>query len=245
MQTVRVQNGRMTRTTLAVLAAAVLVLAGCTSDDEPDADSSPDASAAADYLPVPDGVELTTPGSELEVGDDAVVAYEPRQDQVAALDIRVRQLEQASIRDLSSWQLSAAQQKSTPYYVTAKVENVGDSDVGGRPVPLYVVNEDDVLLESTPFASSFKPCPSTPFPEKFKPGDSATVCLVYLAPKRGKLVAVSFRPDETFDPITWTGEVQKPEKPQQDKKGQGKKDKKGEKGTKDRKPKDSKKRDRP
>ncbi len=87
----------------------------------------------------------------------------------------------------------------------ATIENVGDTDLGGRPVPLYVVNEDNVLLEATPFASSFKPCPSTPFPEKFGPGDTADVCLVYLAPDKGELVAVSFRPEETFNPITWTG----------------------------------------
>ena len=33
------------------------------------------------------------------------------------------------------------------------------------------------------------------------------VCLVYLAPERGKLTAVSFRPTQEFDPITWTGKV--------------------------------------
>jgi hypothetical protein len=216
----------MTRALLAALAVTAVVLSGCSADgDDPDAsDSSPAPSTptdTAEYLPVPAGVELTTPGSQLAVGDHAVVAYEPRQGQVGALDIQVRRLEQASIDDLGAWQLSDAQKKSTPYYVDAVVENVGDTDLGGRPVPLYVVNEDNVLLESTPFASSFKPCPSTPFPEKFKPGDSVRTCLVYLAPDKGKLVAVSFRPEETFNPITWTGEVEKPEAGKSDK---GKKD---------------------
>lgn len=218
----------MTRVFLAGLAAAVLVLAGCSSDDaEPDAGSttSPQASdEPTSYLDVPEGVELTTPGSQLAVGDHAVVAYEPRQGLIGALDIQVRRLEQATIDDLSAWQLSEAQQKSTPYYVDAVVENVGDSDLGGRPVPLYIVNEENVLVESTPFASSFKPCPSTPFPKRFRPGDSERVCLVYLAPDKGDLVAVSFRPDETFNPITWTGEVVKPES---GRKGKGKQGKQG------------------
>lgn len=223
----------MRRVLLAGLAATVLVLAGCSSDDsDPEADgtSSPQPSeTATSYLEVPDGVELTTPGSQLAVGDHAVVAYEPRQGQIGALDIQVRKLEQATIGDLSAWQLSEAQQKSTPYYVDAVVENVGDTDLGGRPVPLYIVNEENVLVESTPFASSFKPCPSTPFPKKFRPGDSERVCLVYLAPNKGDLVAVSFRPDETFNPITWTGEVVKPEKPTKDK-GKGNKNNKNNKG---------------
>lgn len=221
----------MTRAFLAGLAAAVLVLGGCASDDgEPESSGSstpPSASDTAEYLPVPAGVELTPQGSQLEVGDHAVVAYEPRQGQVGALDIQVRKLEQASIDDLSAWQLSDAQKKSTPYYVDAVIENVGETDLGGRPVPLYVVNEENVLLESTPFASSFKPCPSTPFPDKFKPGDSTRTCLVYLAPNKGDLVAVSFRPEETFNPITWTGEVEKPA-PAKDGKKSG--EKKGEQG---------------
>ncbi len=210
-------NDRMIR--VPALAAAALagglVLAGCSGSDEGQlpADESSDASVqgpaatGTPYLPVPDGVALTEQGSQLEVGDHAVVAYEPRQDQVAVLDIAVSRLEKASIKDLAAWQLSDAQQASTPYYVRARVENAGDTDLGGRPVPLYVVNEDNVLLEPTPFASSFKPCPSTPLPDKFGPGDVARVCLVYLAPDHGDLVSVSFRPEETFNPITWTGEV--------------------------------------
>ncbi len=191
----------MTRALLAALAVTAVVLSGCSSDDESPEAADPStpatASDTAEYLEVPAGVELTEQGSQLAVGDHAVVAYQPRQGQIGALDIQVRQLEQASIDDLSAWQLSDAQKKSTPYYVDAVIENVGDTDLGGRAIPLYVVNEKNVLLESTPFASSFKPCPSTPFPKKFQPGDSGRFCLVYLAPEKGELVAVSFRPEET------------------------------------------------
>ncbi|WP_284533889.1 hypothetical protein [Nocardioides sp. T2.26MG-1] len=205
-------------TLVAAAVAGALALAGCSSSDDggatPDDGGTPQSTggssaAATPYLPVPDGVTLTEQGSQLAVGDHAVVAYEPRQDQVAALDIAVNRLETTSIKDFSAWQLSDAQQASTPYYVRARIENVGDTDLGGRPVPLYVVNDANVLLEPTPFASSFKPCPSTPLPEKFGPGDIARVCLVYLAPNHGDLVAVSFRPEETFNPITWTGDVEK------------------------------------
>lgn len=220
----------MTRAFWAALAVTAVVLSGCSSDDgEPEGDdpsATATASDSAEYLEVPAGVELTEQGSQLAVGDHAVVAYEPRQGQIGALDIQVRKLEQASIDDLSAWQLSDAQKKSTPYYVDTVIENVGDSDLGGREIPLYIVNDDNVLVEATPFASSFKPCPSTPFPKKFKPGDSGRFCLVYLAPDKGQLVAVSFRPEETFNPITWTGEIEKPEPPK--KKGKG--EKKGDQG---------------
>ena len=39
------------------------------------------------------------------------------------------------------------------------------------------------------------------------------MCLVYLAPNKGDLLAVSFRPVEEFNPITWSGAVKLPEKP--------------------------------
>lgn len=198
-----------------VVAAATT--AGCSGDpDEPSADpSGPRSTASASpYLPVPDGVELTPPGTHLEVGDHAVVAYKPRQDTVGALDIVVTALEETTIKkSFGAWQLSKEQERSTPYFVRAKVKNVGKSDLGGRPVPLYAVNDQNVLLEATPFASSFQACPSTPFPDKFEPGARAEVCLVYLALDHGTLDAVSFRPDETFDPIFWTGDIEKYQAP--------------------------------
>jgi hypothetical protein len=230
------QNDRMRRLGRLVAAPAVAVLvsvlvsgllAGCSDDgDEPEAgsSSSPATPSATPYLPVPEGVTLTEPGSQLAVGDHAVVAYRPRQRQVGALDIQVTRLEETTIKEsFSDWQLSGEQKRSTPYFVHARIENVGDTDLGGRPVPLYAVNDDNVLLESTPFASSFEACPSTPFPKKFGPGATTNACLVYLAPRHGELVAVSFRPEETFDPITWSGDIEKyvPPKPKKSKKGRG------------------------
>ena len=226
----------LTRTGLASVALAAVVavsLTGCSgssSDEDPSSDGSAtssqgsDTEDAAPYLPVPDGVELTPQGSELEVPGAAVVAYEPRQGTVGVLDLDVTKLEKTTIKEsFGAWVLKDAQKKSTPYFVTVKVENVGDTDLGDQEVPLYVVNDQNVLLESTPFASNFTACPSTALPKKFGPGKKATMCLVYLAPDKGSLEAVSFRPEETFDPITWTGKVTTYQKPKPEKKDDKKK----------------------
>ncbi|WP_395692874.1 hypothetical protein [Nocardioides sp.] len=226
----------MKRTALVALAlAGLLGTAACSGSDsggssDGGSGSGGSGTSATPYLPVPDGVELTEQGSQLSVGDHAVVAYHPRQDQVGVLDLQVTELQKASVKDLSAWQLSPEQKASTPYYVRATVKNVGDTDLGGRPVPLYVVNEKNVLLEATPFASSFEPCPSTPLPDKFPTGASTKACLVYLAPDHGQLTAVSFRPDESFNPITWTGDVvpyEAPKPPKPSKSGKAKNSKKG------------------
>lgn len=196
--------------------ASVLALSACSGGDEdPKADETGEGTSAAasdePYLPVPDGVELTEQGSELELGDTATVAYEPRQDEVAALEITVTRIDKASFKLFVGWKLSPETKKTTPYFVHAKIKNVGDTDLGGRPVPVYGVDGTNKLIEASTFASTFKPCPSDLLPKKFRTGDSVKTCLVYLAPDRGELTAASFRPVEEFDPITWTGKITRPE----------------------------------
>ena len=50
---------------------------------------------------------------------------------------------------------------------------------------------------------------------------------MFLSPQKGALTAVSFRPTQEFDPITWTGELQAP-KPPKPPKGKGDKGGKGD-----------------
>jgi hypothetical protein len=213
-----VQNDRMrlaarlARAPLALGLAASLALTACSGEDGGSGSSGggDDASPAVEetpYLDVPEGVELTAQGSELEVGETATVAYEPRQNAVGALDIRVTSLEKASFSQFEGWDLKKETRETSPYFVRATVENVGDTDLGGRPVPLYIVDGDNRLIEASVFIGSFQPCEGSMFPKKFKNGDKVKSCLVYLAPDKGKLTAVSFRPDQEFDGITWTGEV--------------------------------------
>jgi hypothetical protein len=192
--------------------ALTLALSACSGDDRegsPAASGDETGATATEtpYLDVPDGVELTAQGSELEVGQQATVAYEPRQNAVGALDIKVTAMEKASFRQFEGWELTKETRKTSPYFVRARVENVGDTDLGGRPVPLYIVDGQNRLIESSVFTGAFKPCEGSMFPKKFRTGDRVQACLVYLAPDRGKLTAVSFRPDQEFDPITWTGEL--------------------------------------
>ena len=216
------------RRRLAVLGlASALVLAGCSNDpDEVGAEQAtltpttpaPSVTATTDTTQseLPDGVTLTDEGSELDLGETATVAWEPRAGVVGALDITIDRIEQATLKDFSGWTLDKATRQSTPYFVRGKVENTGDIDLGGLPVPVYIVDGTNTLIQASSFASRFKPCPSGPLPAKFPPGKERNVCLVYLAPNQGQLEAVSFRPTQEFDPITWTGKiVQKGKKKQQ------------------------------
>lgn len=230
-------NERMLIRAASGLLSATLLLTACSGDEgseKPAGDGSPAAGESpSNYLDVPEGVDLTAQGSELALGESATVAYTPRQDKVAALDLTVRSIDKASFKLFEGWKLDPATRKTTPYFVKVTVANVGDLDLGGRRVPVYGVDGNNMLIESSTFASTFKPCPSESLPKKFRTGDTFKTCLVYLAPDKGELTAASFRPAEEFDPIVWTGEVGKAGAQEKgDKDGKGKKDTKGKKGKK-------------
>ena len=188
------------RGVLVLALAGALALSGCSGSDEKasSSGSSPSGSASSSakpYLPVPAGVKLTAPGTSLKVGQHAVVAYQVRQGQVGVLDIRVTRLEKTSFRtSFAGWKLDRPTLRTNPYFVRARVQNLGTTDLGGRNVPLYIVDGHNTLIEASSFASTFRPCPVGQFPKKFAQGDKVNVCLVYLSPNHGKLTAASFRP---------------------------------------------------
>lgn len=210
-------------TTLATV-VSVAVLAGCGGGDTdtpptrtPDATPTTTALPSTPtepvdptaYLPVPDGSTLTVPGTELRFRDAALGAWTPRQDLVGVLRVRVLEVERTTVkRSLAPFTLTRAERTSTPYFVTSRVGNEGDTDLGGRQAPLYVVDSVGRLLPPTGVDQDFAACPGSRLPAVFAPGDVARSCLIFLVPARATLESVMFRPPEGVVPITWTGKVQ-------------------------------------
>ncbi|GAA1929791.1 hypothetical protein GCM10009737_34550 [Nocardioides lentus] len=206
------------------LLLASAVLAGCSGDgaedgaDDGAAGGDPSAGAGADAAgssstPVPElpeGVELTEQGTELALGESAEVVWSPREGTTGVLDLTVEEVREVSLDEFSAFRISEAVRRSTPYFVTARIENIGETPLGGVGVPLYLLDDSDTLVERSTFGSSFEACPSEPLPGRFRPGARTTACLVFLAPRRGEAEAVSFRPSEDVEPITWVGEITGP-----------------------------------
>jgi hypothetical protein len=207
----------------AILAVATLALGGCGDggSSTPDAGTSGSSatsrttttpaagSSSADTAVTVQGVTLTDQGTALKVGQPARVSWHPNQKTTGVMKVSVTKLEKVPISAFKDWQLDAATQRSTPFYVHATVRNLGKGPLSGVPVPLYLLDGRNTLLQASTFRAQFPACPSTPLPAKFTRGKRASVCLVYFAPDHGKLVAVSFRPTQTFDAITWTGPLAK------------------------------------
>ncbi len=207
----------------AVLALALLAAAcGGGGEDATPPTPAPSTSGAASagaspepttapvqgYLPVPEGVTLSEAGTMLELGEPAVAAWEPRQDLVGVVEIEVTGIDETTVQaSLAGFDLEGDQQRSTPYFVRARVTNVGDTDLGGRQVPLYLLNSRGVLVAPTGVARDFAACPGATLPAVFAPGDKSATCLIYLAPEGSELQAIMFRPPEGVVPLQWRGTV--------------------------------------
>jgi hypothetical protein len=154
-----------------------------------------------------EGVTLTAQGSRLRLGQSARVSWEPDQHTVGVLGLQVTSVQRVPISAFSDWRLDRATRRSTPYYVHVAVRNLGHSNLSGQPVPLYLLDRRDVLHQASTFQAQYRPCPSRPLPRKFTHGKRTTACLVYFVPDHGGLAAISFRPSQDFDAITWRGRV--------------------------------------
>ncbi len=227
-------SNRRRRTAVAGTLTAALVLAGCGGDESGGAEEGPEPSSTASatdmpsdvaapaYLEAPDDVELTAPGTELSLGEAATAAWTPRQDLVGVVDVTATALERANLtRDFAGYRFEGAASRSTPYFVRVEVSNTGDTDLGGRRLPLYAVDDAGRLVEPSVIDRAFKPCPGSTLPAAFAPGGSDESCLVYLVTQGHRLESVMFRPPEGVAPLTWTGEVtayQPPKPPKKQKK---------------------------
>ena len=213
--------GRHVPATLAVVAA--LTLAGCGggggtsepatggSESSPPAQTSsgatPESTVSAGASGVVEGVRLTHQGARLKLGETARISWQPDQNTTGVAAITVTGLLRMPISAFSAWRLNRETRGSTPYFVHATVRNLGRSDLSHVPVPLYLLDRRQTLLQASSFRAKFTLCPSRPLPARFRRGDKTSVCLVYFAPDHGTLVAISFRPTEDFDAITWQGPV--------------------------------------
>ena len=216
---------RLFRTVAA--SAAVLVLSSCAGESSEEPAETPSVSTSpspSSTVNVPASVELTEVGAALSFGDSATVIYEPTQKRGSVLEVTVKNAKQGSTKDFTGFILDDYTKKATPYYVDVTVENVGESNVGGVAVPVWGVDQTNTLLPPATFTTTFRRCPSEQLPKKFGSGESFSTCLVFFAPDKGTLKAVSFRPNQEFDPIEWTGKIATPEpEPKKKSKKQGKK----------------------
>lgn len=202
------------RARTALLGAALaptLVLAGCGGQDgtaaKKPAAATPSVDLPSGDVKVPSGVTLTKAGAELRFGQVALVAYEPNTQKSSVLSVRVDSVQTGAISEFFGYQLDARAKQSRPYYVRYTVRNAGTGDLGRAPVPLLAVDARNTLIQPSSFNNTFTRCPSTPLPASFRAGKVLRGCLVFLVAGNGRLIEMSYRPLQAFEPITWKGTI--------------------------------------
>jgi hypothetical protein len=156
------------------------------------------------------GVHLTPEGTRLKLGAAARVSWKPDQKTTGVIRLAVTRLQQVRLTAFHDFVLDAVTRRSTPYFVHATVTNLGRSNLSHVAVPLYLLDRHRTLIQASTFRSRFKACPSRALPSRFVHGKRAKVCLVYFAPRHGRLRAMSFRPSQDYAAITWRGHVHPP-----------------------------------
>lgn len=215
--------------------AAVLVvglLAGCGStDDEPKdkASARPSTSATTEtpgpYLEAPVGVTLTEPGTQLDLGEHGVIAFERRQKQVGVLSVTVERIERTSFQEsFPNWDVDDVTAARTPYFVRLSVTNVGEIDLGGLQLDNVIWADDGTTLEAPNYYTKEQQpaCVGGPLPIAFRTGSTVELCQIYYIAPDHELESISFRPPAGLADVTWVGEFSKVTKPGKKKPGRKK-----------------------
>jgi hypothetical protein len=193
---------------LATVLTASLTACGGGGADEPPVPAPAPAASAED----PGGVSATEPGTALEHGDAATLVWQPAAEVTGALDLTVEAVQERRASVFEGWVADDSLQTARTYLVTVALTNVGESDLAGQGVPLYLRDDRGRLGAPWTLGGDFTPCQSGPLPDPFEAGASAELCLVYLAPDGARIEDMVFEPTEGYDPITWTGDVTGPPK---------------------------------
>ena len=211
----------------ALVLASVLALSGCGmggDGDEAKDESSDSTPSASGSTTTDDG--FTAWGSELEIGDTARVPWSPKQKTEGAVEVTVTRVEQVPMKAFDAFKLTKQQRKGAAYYVRAKVENIGEENLSGFTLPVYLDDGSDVIYPPVNIPSAFQPCSERVLPKKFTPGKTTRVFMVFLTNPGEQLRAVALQPAEDVQQIDWTGPVSQPGDQQKGKKHKKQKAKK-------------------
>ncbi|UJW32074.1 hypothetical protein L3Q67_44245 [Saccharothrix sp. AJ9571] len=198
--------------------AALLVLSACGGGTEQAAVPAPapapaESSAAEPPSPssapsaAPAGstgsAEVTAPGTELKVGERAVVPFKYGTDKTGTIAVTVTSIDLGSNADLASFGDKA--KGMTPVYIRMTVENVGGTDLAYSSVRLRAVGPDGrgtgvIITGETP------QCESESAKKDFTTaGAKYETCELQAIREGGEIGGATYTDSDEYkdDPVTW------------------------------------------
>jgi hypothetical protein len=203
-------------TLLAAGAAATFLLTACgSSEPGQPLPAPPSSSAAAPASAEPSATEsstgaapagdVTKPGTELKLGERAVVPFKYGTTKSGTIAITVTAIEKGANADLAKYGDKA--KGITPYYLRATIENVDGADLSYSSVSLRALGEDG-RSTGVIITGSTDQCKSGTSGKDFStPGAKFESCTLQGAREGSAVTAATFDKGDGYDksPLVWKG----------------------------------------
>lgn len=167
---------------LSGLLALLLILSACGAVSE--------EQTVPEGFVVPQGVELTAPLAELELGQTATWIATPTNGNPTVLVGSVNDVINGEIKDFFGFALGETAKTSQPFYVNLQVRNGGPETLVEYSLPLYADVNQSEILPPLAIKGPFNPCQVRELPAEFNSGTSSELCLVYLIPAGQNLASL-------------------------------------------------------
>lgn len=207
-----------------VVVAVGIAVSGCgqdnvagtaTSGDSPNASTPaarktserpPTSARKTSARPAPaDPGDITTPGTELKVGDTAVVPFKKGGQSGHTVAITVSSIEKGDQAAFEQ-QFGERAKGLVPYYLKITVRNVGDSDLSHASAPRVRAIKADGRLTGVSLVGSLSGCESESFPKDAGNGATVESCVLQAARQADTVAGAQYAESEggySSKPIVW------------------------------------------
>ncbi|HEX4427857.1 MAG TPA: hypothetical protein VGG07_01500 [Solirubrobacteraceae bacterium] len=124
------------------------------------------------------------------------------------LSVQVESMDKGTLADFNGIKLDATEKASTPYYVKAKITNLGpgkiDTEDNDPGIQIEGLDKTGETQQSVTFFGDFPKCDEKSAPNPLAVGSSFETCLTFLIP--GGITKVAYTGAESFieKPVTWS-----------------------------------------
>jgi len=155
---------------------------------------------------------VASPGAKFAVGQTATVAYKAASDfsdkpATQRVQVTVDSIVRGSLADFSGIKLDATQRAGTPFYVKARIKNVGPGDLAAGDnnpsVEIEGVDHTGQTEQGVSFIGDFPRCNEGSPPTPMTRGKSFDTCITFLVPGGITAAAYTGTSDYTNSPVTW------------------------------------------